>query len=95
MAGLCWALHGCPCPRSAAVAWSALVGQEPSVPSLCLKCLCVHGCGIYPQVLGSAVPEHNKLPGCSIDIFLGVGGWWKAMVSCCTVSLPFTMGVPR
>lgn len=73
MAGLCWAPHGCPCPGSAAAAWLALVGQEPSVPSLYLylKRLCVHHHGIYPQVLRSVVPECSKLPGCLIDIFLG------------------------
>lgn len=92
MAGLCWALHGCPCPRSTAAASPALLGQAAPVLSLCLKHLCVHHCGIYPQVLGLAVPEQSKLPGCLIDIFLG--GESDGFLLYC-VNLPFTMSVPR
>lgn len=92
MAGLCWALHGCPCPGSAAAASPALLGQAAPVLSLCLKHLCVHHCGIYPQVLGLAVPEQSKLPGCLIDIFLG--GESDGFLLYC-VNLPFTMSVPR
>lgn len=92
VAGLCWALHGCPCPGSAAAASPALLGQAAPVLSLCLKHLCVHHCGIYPQVLGLAVPEQSKLPGCLIDIFLG--GESDGFLLYC-VNLPFTMSVPR
>lgn len=94
MAGLCWVPHGCPCPGSAATAWSALVGQEPSVPSLCPKCLCVRCCGVCLQVLGSAVPERSKLPGCLIDILWGGVVESDGFLLYC-VNLPFTVGVPR
>lgn len=70
-----------PLSLSTATSWPALVRQEPSVLSVCPKCLCVHHPGICPQVLGSMVPEFSKLPGCLNDIFLG----GKVMVSCCTV----------